>query len=211
MRTTLKGPRMPQDEQVVKGGGHGSQKGTKRMCAPFSSLRIAFTLLLLSTFSVKAETWEVSNPVDLIVSFSTSGSTVHGHKFGFIKIAGGCHKDVLRLSWSTYEKGIEEFKGKQAVVSLNVNGEVHELEAALRAVGSLTPLTTIFDFYSRHTGEDLFTFLATGDTISITIEGPEDMVKLLDIPTDTFSLEGFAERREFARKWCLFIQESEEI
>ena len=202
---------MPQDEQVVKGVGESTKKGKKRMHAPLSSLTVALIVLLLSSANVEAETWEVANPIDKLVTYSTSGSTVYGHKFGFIKIAGGCHKDVLRLSWSTYEKGIEEFKGKQAVVSLNVNGEVHELEAALRAVGSLTPLTTIFDFYSRHTGEDLFTFLATGDTISITIEGPEDMVKLLDIPTDTFSLEGFAERREFARKWCLFIQESEEI
>ena len=60
------------------------------------------------------EDWEVDR-YNNIVRYSTHGSIVHGHRFGWIKKAGNCDTDILATTISTKKINKErlyDFKGE---------------------------------------------------------------------------------------------------
>jgi hypothetical protein len=67
------------------------------------------------------EDWEVDK-YNNIVRYSTHGSIVHGHRFGWIKKAGNCDTDILATTISTQKNNkdrLNDFKGKN--INLRIN------------------------------------------------------------------------------------------
>ena len=61
------------------------------------------------------EDWEVDK-YNNIVRYSTHGSIVHGHRFGWIKKAGNCDTDILATTISTQKNNkdrLNDFKGRE--------------------------------------------------------------------------------------------------
>ena len=52
---------------------------------------------------IKYKNWTVDFFIDDIIRYSTNGTNVNGHKFGWLIKPGACDVDVLYLAISTYK------------------------------------------------------------------------------------------------------------
>jgi len=172
-----------------------------------SGLRVLlFCLAVVHHGNASESLWEYKNwsvsSQDKVVRFITNGDVVHGHQFGFIKKAGNCNQDLLWISWSTYEKGIEGFKGGDAAIRFRVGDAQFQLDIPLITVHHFTPTFTVLAFTNLVVGDELISILEKGRKIEVTIISPAGLSGKLDIPTDDFSLNGFIATRLKAREFC---------
>jgi len=61
---------------------------------------------------IKYKKWTVDFFIDDIIRYSTNGSVVNGHKFGWLIKPGACDVDVLYLAISTYKSNAATLKHK---------------------------------------------------------------------------------------------------
>lgn len=162
---------------------------------------MAANLVYANEQSWNFKDWHVSSQ-NGIVRYIANGTTVHGHQFGFIKKAKNCNQDLLWISWSTHEKGVDRFKGSYATLQLSVGDTKFQIEVALLTVYEVNRLLTLVAFTNFVAGEKLISLLETGDNIQVTIISPNELVSKFDIVTDTFSLKGFSAVRSKAKKFC---------
>jgi hypothetical protein len=171
----------------------------------FILLTILFTLMPnlghAGEQSWEYKDWSVSTQ-DGIIRYIANGSSVHGHQFGFIKKAKNCDQDLLWISWSTYKKGVERFKGTSAIFQLSVGNAKVQIEVPLLTVYEVNPLLTLAAFTNFAAGEKLIALLGNGVKIQVTIIAPNDLVGKFDIVTDIFSLDGFSAARSKAKDLC---------
>ena len=89
------------------------------------------------------EDWEVDK-YNNIVRYSTHGSIVHGHRFGWIKKAGNCDTDILATTISTQKNNkdrLYDFKGESIDLRINFPQAEGEDPAIIN-----TDLISVFDF-----------------------------------------------------------------
>ena len=162
---------------------------------------ICLAVMLASHVQASGEqgAWRIRE-IPGLVQYITHGTTVYGHEFGFVKLAGRCNKDILWLSWSTDDPKIKNFIGSKATISIDLNGKTLKMNVTLKSVRRFTPMTTIAVFNKSNASPDFIELLNQGKEMVITISGPVN--KFLDIRHDKFSLEGFAVARQQAKKIC---------
>lgn len=165
--------------------------------------------LTISNFDIKTDSeepgqygaWQISSQ-DKIVRYISNGNVVHGHQFGFIKKENNCDQDLMWISWSGIEKGIERFKGVDAAIQFRVGETKFQLEIPLIATYQANPSKTVVAFSNFVAGEKLMSLLENEEQIELTIVSPEQLRKKFDVATDTFSLNGFASARLNSRNIC---------
>ena len=166
----------------------------KKIMSGFGILLLCFVLMTNYTYanekSWEYKDWNVSTH-DKFVRYMTNGDTVHGHQFGFIKMIGNCNRDLLWISWSTYEDGIEAFKGSDAIIQLRIGETQIQIEVPILSVYNFTPLLKVIGFSNFIAGEKLISLLKKEHTVEVTIIAPKELVAKLDVTTDTFSLNGY--------------------
>jgi len=169
-----------------------------------------YVLFLCFAFSHHAnaseETWDYKDwsvsTKDNIARYITNGNAVHGHQFGFVKVAGGCRSDFLWISLSSHEKGMEDLEGRDAAIQMRVGDEQFQVEVPLVSVAELTPGINIALFTNFVAGDALISLLETGQQIAVAIVSPEGLASKFDLPAETFSLNGFTAARLKARELC---------
>ncbi len=144
--------------------------------------------------------WSVSTDSETVL-YSTNGNTIHGHKFRLIKQVGQCDRDLLLITWSTHEKGLENFKGSNAIFQFQIGNTWLQRESLLRLVGNLTPYLTLASF-GLVADEKLISLLEKGHALEATIIAPEELAGKFDIPEDSFSLDGFIAAKLKSREFC---------
>ena len=125
-----------------------------------------------------------------------NGSIVHGHKFGYFKDDEYCDTDLIFLRWSTYEDGLEEYKGIDAKIEMRLNGsnEVFEvIPSTLMVTYKFPALMTIGEFKTIILSERLSKAIRESDNIEFTFIGPKGLVVKLDIKSDMFDASGLSE------------------
>ena len=145
--------------------------------------------------------WNV-NTHDKFVRYMTNGDTVHGHQFGFIKMIENCNTDLLWISWSTYEDGIDAFKGSDAIIQLRIGETQIQIDVTILSVKNLAHTLKVIGFSNFVAGEKLIQLLNKEQKVEVTIIAPEALVSKLDISTDTFSLSGFRPSMLKAKEFC---------
>ena len=147
--------------------------------------------------------WSVHR-IGEFVRYTTHGSVVHGHEFGFLLRSGDC-REVLWLSWSTYDEGIYELSGERTRFELELDGTPGVLTAPLGMVRELTPglpMTKVMVFSDVLLRPEFMRELEKGRDLDVRVVGPDEMLKVLDVSEDQFSLMGFTATRLKAREWC---------
>ncbi|MCK5305724.1 MAG: hypothetical protein KAJ66_01155 [Candidatus Omnitrophica bacterium] len=142
--------------------------------------------------------WDVRTTSD-IVRYASHGNIIYGHEFGFIKKAGN-NVDMLWISWSTSEDGLEQFKGKNCTFLIDIDGELFEVELCMVGVYELTTLTTVVFFTNGIASPKLIKALEEGELANIEIVGPKKILDYFDIPSDSFNIDGYVEGRQKAKK-----------
>lgn len=171
------------------------------------SCGLVFCLALILPSKVQASddesAWRISNTSGL-VRYISHGTTVHGHKFGFLKQSGRCQSDILWLSWSSTVPQVEQLVGSEVTFLIDVDGTAFEIGVDMRFISALTPMNTMFValFTNFIAGSKFIDLLSHGTSIKIKIVGPPEASKLFDIPSDNFSLIGFAKARQQAEAIC---------
>ena len=152
-------------------------------------LLILFLVSILTVASFAKEGWEVDEG-----TIYTHGTIVHGHKFGYFKDDEYCDTDLIFLRWSTYEDGLEEYKGIDAKIEMRLNGsnEVFEvIPSTLMTTYKFPALMTIGEFKTIILSERLSKAIRESDSIEFTFIGPVGLVDKLDIKSDTFNTSSF--------------------
>ena len=151
------------------------------------------------------EDWEVDK-YNNIVRYSTHGSIVHGHRFGWIKKAGNCDIDILATSISTQKNNkdrLYDFKGESINLRINFPQAKEEELAIIN-----TDLIGVFDFATLKIaffgnfiqGQMFDSLMAFFNTIKIEVTNPHKIY--FDIPSDEFSLNGYVAAKLKAKELC---------
>jgi len=139
--------------------------------------------------SFAEENWSLIDDTRLI----TRGDIVWGHQFGFMKDLSLCGYDVMLLSWSSdISNGkLKEFEGKDAYVQINMDGEVldQELEFTLMFAGDFGSMEVGY-FGAIVKSESFIEKLKQSSRVELTYSKPKELLKILDIKTDSFKTEG---------------------
>ena len=151
------------------------------------------------------EDWEVDR-YNNIVRYSTHGSIVHGHRFGWIKKAGNCDTDILATTISTKKINKErlyDFKGESIDLRINFPQAEGEDPAIIN-----TDLIGVFDFAKLKIaffgnfiqGQMFDSLMAFFNTIKVEITNPHKIY--FDIPSDEYSLNGYVAAKLKAKELC---------
>ena len=151
------------------------------------------------------EDWEVDT-YNNIVRYSTHGSIVHGHRFGWIKKAGNCDTDILATTISTKKINKErlyDFKGESIDLRINFPQAEGEDPAIIN-----TDLIGVFDFATLKIaffgnfiqGQMFDSLMAYFNTIKVEITNPHKIY--FDIPSDEYSLNGYVAAKLKAKELC---------
>ena len=151
------------------------------------------------------EDWEVDT-YNNIVRYSTHGSIVHGHRFGWIKKAGNCDTDILATTISTKKINKErlyDFKGESIDLRINFPQAEGEDPAIIN-----TDLISVFDFATLKIaffgnfiqGQMFDSLMAYFNTIKVEITNPHKIY--FDIPSDEYSLNGYVAAKLKAKELC---------
>jgi hypothetical protein len=151
------------------------------------------------------EDWEVDR-YNNIVRYSTHGSIVHGHHFGWIKKAGNCDTDILATTISTKKINKErlyDFKGESIDLRINFPQAEGEDPAIIN-----TDLIGVFDFATLKIaffgnfiqGQMFDSLMAYFNTIKVEITNPHKIY--FDIPSDEYSLNGYVAAKLKAKELC---------
>ena len=147
--------------------------------------------------------WEIIS-YDSRFIYSAHGEAVYGHKFGFVKTAGHCQSDILYINWSTPEGAVKEFEGVDATINFNVDGERFQLKVPLLSTFEYLPnVLTLVTFSNYQAGGRMIDLLKHGRSIEVAINSPVELRQLMDVRSDSFSLEGFADARGEALRSCI--------
>ena len=151
------------------------------------------------------EDWEVDT-YNNIVRYSTHGSIVHGHRFGWIKKAGNCDTDILATTISTKKINKERlygFKGESINLRINFPQAEGEDPAIIN-----TDLISVFDFATLKIaffgnfiqGQMFDSLMAYFNTIKVEVTNPHKIY--FDIPSDEYSLNGYVAAKLKAKELC---------
>ena len=151
------------------------------------------------------EDWEVDK-YNNMVRYSTHGSIVHGHRFGWIKKAGNCDIDILATSISTQKNNkdrLNDLKGENINLRINFPQAEGEDPAIIN-----TNLISIFGFANLKIaflgnfiqGKVFDSLMAYFNTIRIEVTNPHKIY--FDIPSDEYSLNGYVAAKLKAKELC---------
>ena len=155
-------------------------------------------LLTLTLVSTAESNWTVTNDARL----HTTGETVFGHKFGFIKKPGNCDIDLLYIGWSTYQEGLEKHKGEDALIELDIDGNKGNILIPLVSTYNLAGISTLAIFTNFIVTEYFINLIKESNKLKLTFKSPEEMLNKLDIQTESFNLSGFTDAYQQAYKQC---------
>ena len=158
---------------------------------------------------IKYKNWTVDFFIDDIIRYSTNGTNVNGHLFGWMIRPGACDIDVLYLAISTYEENAASLKK-------NLNGKIIPLKISFPEINQIpktvkiktdflsamdySPSLTVANFSHFHMGRLLDLRMRKLKKIKIEVAAP--FAKLFDIPWDVYDLNGYIAARKKAHEIC---------
>ncbi len=173
--------------------------------------RIFITLIFLVGLSVnvsaKNDEWEYKEwkveEIGTFVRYTTHGSVIWGHQFGFLKRIEDCSLDNLWVSLSSSFDEVKEFEGEDALLKLDIDGAVSEIKVQLSTVYKPELLSYHLMAFTNYVPEnDFIDLLKKGHELKLTVVEPKQLVKYLDINDEVFSLNGFIASRLKANEYC---------
>ena len=158
---------------------------------------------------IKYKNWTVDFFIDDIIRYSTNGTNVNGHVFGWLIKPGACDVDVLYLAISTYKSNAATLKHK-------LNGKIVPLKISFPEITTIpkkikiktdflsamdyTPTLTVANFSHFHMGRVLDLRMRELKKIIIEVDTP--FSKLFDITWDEYDLNGYVAARQKAHEIC---------
>ncbi len=158
---------------------------------------------------IKYKNWTVDFFIDDIIRYSTNGSNVNGHVFGWLIRPGACDVDVLYLAISTYKANAVSLKNK-------LNGKIFPLKVSFPEITKIpetvriktdflsamdyTPSLTVANFSHFHMGRTLDLRMRELKKIKIEVDRPYS--DLFDITWDEYDLNGYIAAKEKAHDIC---------
>lgn len=147
-------------------------------------------------------TWRIISTTSGLVRYTTHGTVVYGHEFGFVKKPKRCEVDELWLSLSTTDVRIKQLIGSEVAFLIDVDGIEFKIRANLWHAGKYHPLSgLIIAYFGNYIADpEYIELFKIGKNIEIRIIGSAK--KFFDLPFDEFSLVGFAAARREALNSC---------
>ena len=136
------------------------------------------------------------------VRFTTQGTKVHGHLFGFVLSPGKCDVRETWLTWSTSHPQIENQVGTNVELSFIIGRSKFKVAGNIDMARELFTGSGLFVilFAGISATPELVALLDQNRTVTIAIGNPAS--KIFDVQRDEFRLDGFMEARLEAQTMC---------
>lgn len=168
-----------------------------------SGLLVFFAIMLASRVlaSDEQDAWQIKKYTKHII-YTTHGTMVHGHQFGFAMQRRQCEAEELWLSWSSDNPDVVKLVGTEVMLLIDVDGAKFKIRINLEFAQEFFPGSRmiIASFEGIDTVPEFIDLLSQSKKIGITISGPGS--QFFDLPHDEFYLAGFAVARHQAKKTC---------
>ena len=161
-----------------------------------TSVKIA-SLLWLLCFDVYANSWEyrewTTKPSENEgYTMNANGQIIAGHTLQLGFFGDECNSpNHLSLTWSSYEKGLEELTGSKLNLAVKIGNETYPLKMTLVGAQSFTALMDVALLTTSAIPESLFEMMKNGEKVSFDIVGPQTAAEKFDITEEFFDLAGF--------------------
>ena len=143
----------------------------------------------LNSNSIAEENWSLIDDTRLI----THGEIVWGHQFGFMKNLRFCDSDILLVSWSSgiSDGEMKKLEGEEVYFKIKIDGEEldEELQFTLMFAGEMFLLEVGY-FGAIIKSEAFVEKLKESSSVELTFSKPNNLIKILDIKTDSFNTKG---------------------
>jgi hypothetical protein len=158
---------------------------------------------------IKYKNWTVDFFIDDIIRYSTNGSNVNGHVFGWLIRPGACDVDVLYLAISTYKTNAVSLKKKLngKIVPLKISfpeiikiPETVKIKTDFLSAMDYTPSLTVANFSHFQMGRRLDLRMRELKKIKIEVDSP--FSKLFDVTWDEYDLNGYIAAKQKAHAIC---------
>ena len=135
------------------------------------------------------DNWNLIDDTRLI----THGDIVWGHQFGFMKNLRFCDSDILLVSWSSgiSDGEMKKLEGEDVYFKIKIDGEEldQELQFTLMFAGEMFSLEVGY-FGAIVESDSFIDQLKQSSRVELTITKPKQLLKILDITTDSFKTKG---------------------
>ena len=146
------------------------------------------------------------------IKYSTHGSAVWGHEFGFLKRAGSCDEDNIYVSWSSTVKldQLKRMEDHKVLFDLHPDEQFFQFAVPNLVVNPLLgseyleiPNSLNVMLFTNYFPQVTFSpSLEVGRKVSVKVNEKDPHHHNFDIPHDEFSLEGYIAARQFAVEQC---------
>ena len=146
------------------------------------------------------------------IKYSTHGSAVWGHEFGFLKRAGSCDEDNIYVSWSSTVKldQLKEMEDQKVLFDIHPDEQFFQFAVPNLVVNPLLgseyleiPNSLNVMLFTNYFPQVTFSpSLEAGRRISVKVNEKDPHHNKFDIPYDDFSLDGYIAARQFAIEQC---------
>ena len=158
----------------------------------------------LTSFSMAEDNWSLIDDTRLI----THGDIVWGHQFGFMKNLRFCDSDILLVSWSSgiSDGEMKKLEGEDVYFKIKIDGEEldEELQFTLMFAGEMFSLEVGY-FGAIVESDSFIDQLKQSSRVELTITKPKQLLKILDITTDSFKTIGLDESYSMLDNSCPVI------
>ena len=148
--------------------------------------------------------WDVRKYDDMIM-YSTHGTNVHGHRFGWAKKSGHCDSNNLYLTISTTHEDkdiLENFKNSRIALKFSypeVEGVTYKTVAEIIAVNDFGSMKIVF----LNIQDENPTFNLYAEKLrQIKVEIEPPFKSIFDIPEEIWNLDGLIASKLKAREMC---------
>lgn len=146
--------------------------------------------------------WTVSQSQGVPI-FTTHGTRVWGHEFGFVDNPVYCVQHIVWIEWSSMKARPADFK-KVRNVSLKIRaaGETIPIHVEISDAIPFTQDLTVIALTHFNANDRFLDLIQRAKEINVRVIGPPALLKLLDVTEDTFPVKGFAAARARADTMC---------
>ena len=149
--------------------------------------------------------WSVEQAVEDRISYIVEGKKERANQFGFHLQSKNCTKNILWLAWRIPINDNPGITEKPLELEFLFD-HVRYLDSMNFMKTSPIPTFELLLITNIPLKEDFMKDTSKSKSLQITITGPAEVTKLLDVKTDTFNLKGFKEAKSSAVSKCRRIK-----
>lgn len=151
--------------------------------------------------------WDIRRiPSTGSLRLATHGDYIYGHELGMLLHKARCDEPTFYLTISSMSPWHEGLLDQPVAMTILADGKEFTRKVPFVSTVTLTKATHIAILAGTPFGDELAMAMMASDNVKIRFDGPEEFVKSLDYPYETFPVRGFSQALLDALDRCHVVE-----